>query len=416
MSGTDLRELLRNRAGDAPTPPADLIERVRAGHRRRRRGQMVLAAFAAILVLAVGGWTGLNSVHRPTTLPANPLDLPRFRLPRTLDAAPGIASAFPGSVLDGIPATAPSDLNTVVYGRLGPGHALVGDRKTLYDYDTGARTFRTITEAGPAMTAVALAPHWIVWQQSDSTNAGHFRVYKAPRSGGARQLVADVPQAPSSTTWYATDENVYWTSRPPNPVGVGVTRLSLKDGAVTEMAGFEDLTVDGTPWAKDYKGLVVDVQRLGKQDESRITVMRNVVTGEQRPVTTRDDTDWLRCVASFCLGQTRSLRPSPTTASGVSYAHQDGYFLQHPDGSDRVELPYRTVSPELLKTDDGGLVVFHTLTPTVLDPVSGKVGTIPGAGKRLRCYGMTVGGVEWSNETDPGRLDCHPSVHYAIFD
>jgi hypothetical protein len=416
MSGTDLRELLKNRAGDAPMPPADLMQRVEAGHRRRRRSQVALSAFAAVLVLAVGAWAGLSAAPHRASLPANPVNLPPFHLPATLDDAPAIATAFPGSVIDGIPGTAPSDLNAVVYGRLGPGHALIGDRKTLYDYDSGSRTFRTLTTTGPAMTAITLAPHWIVWQQSDTTNPRHFWVYKAPRSGGARQLVADVRQAPSSTAWYATDDYAYWTSKPPNPVSSGVTRLSLKDGAVAGMAGFEDLSMDGTPWAKSFVGSGAYLPGISARDE-RTTMMRNVVTGERRPVTTRDDTEWLNCVATFCLGQTKSLRPSPTTTNGQPlHFHNDGFFVQHPDGSDRVEISYRAYLPELLNTDDGGLLVSRGLTMVVLDPLSGKFGTVPGAVGLLRCTHTSGVGIEWSNRTDPGKKDCYPAFHYASFD
>jgi hypothetical protein len=415
MSGTDLRELLKNRAAGASMPPADLMDRVEAGYRRRRRGQVAWSAFAAVLVLAVAVWAGLSPAPDRTSLPANLVNPSPFHLPPTLNKAPGLSSAFPDAVLDGIPPTTPSNSKTAVLGRLGRGHALLGDRKALYDYDTRSKTFRTITETGGAMTAIAIAPHWIVWQQTDSANAEHFFVYRAPISGGPRQLVAAVGQRTPTTIWYATDDDVYWTSLPTSRAGSGVTRLSLKNGAVSTMPGFEDLSVDGTPWAKGYDIPTVDNPGVEIPTDGRTTLMRNLLTGERRSVTTRDDTEWLRCVATFCVGQTRSTRPSPTTPSGQAYPHMDGYFLQQPDGSDRVEISYRAMSPQLLRTDDGGLLAFQGATVTVLDPVSGKVGTIAGAGKGLGCASTGAASIEWSNYGDPGREDCSPAVHVAFF-
>ena len=52
MTGRELHETMGLLAAEAPDPPADLLDRVVTGSRRRRHRQAAVAAFAAVIVLA----------------------------------------------------------------------------------------------------------------------------------------------------------------------------------------------------------------------------------------------------------------------------------------------------------------------------------------------------------------------------
>jgi hypothetical protein len=412
MSGTDLRELFKNRAAGASMPPADLMDRVEAGHRRRRRGQVAVAAFAAVVALTVGAWAGLSPAQRRADTPAT-VNLPPFKLPAKLGQAPSIALVFPGSVFDDVPARTPSDGIAAVVGRIDSEHLVIADRKSFYAYDTKARTFRTITAVGEPFGNLTVAPHWILWELIDAHDSGHFFVYRAPLAGGPRQLVAEVRQNPHTTAWYATDDYLYWSKFAGDVVARGVTRLSLDDGNVARLAGFDDLVVDGTPWAKAFTKTANDGASAYLVSDSRTTALRNLVTGETRRVGTRSDTDTLRCVPTFCLGRVKWIGPSPSTSTERVDQLTSGYFVQHLDGSDRTELGYRS-EPDLLKTETGGMIIFQGVI--VLDPLTGRLGASSGPEQRVSCGGASGRGIEWSNQSEVSGPDrCRPSKHYAFF-
>jgi hypothetical protein len=364
MSGTDLRELLNNRAANAAKPPADLIERVEAGHRRRRRGQATVAAFLSVLVLAAGAWVVLRpDAERHPQLPATtptPATPRPFHVPGSLANPPALNVAWPATTMVDQPL--PNRYGRPL-GRIDQDHLLLGNAMTFSSYDVTTRTARTLVsgtgagqQTGVQFTA-AIAPHWIVWQADDQHSATAFSVYRAPISGGPRQLVGVVHASVDNQGYYATDDFVYWS---PIRHG-GVTRFSLTDGTIRALPGFEGIWSDGTGWGRDVgysRNPTGTASEVNTPKAAAPVAFRSLVTGERRPVTRSRDLTQMQCVPTFCIG----------ASAGSSKE-----FVQRLDGRGRVALPATTghAFVAVLQIGDGGLISYGL---TLFDPFTGRVG------------------------------------------
>jgi hypothetical protein len=401
MSGTDLRELLNNRAAQAAMPPADLIERVEAGHRRRRRGQAAVATFLSVLVLAAGAWVALRPdadrhPQLPTTTPTPATPRP-FQVPGSLTNPPALKVAWPETTMVDQPLP-----NGRPLGRIDRDHLLLGGTTTFSSYDVTTRTARTLvsgTGAKPqrgVLFTVAVAPHWIVWQADDQHSATAFSVYRAPITGGPRQLVAVVHASVDNQGYYATGDFVYWS---PIRHG-GVTRLSLTDGTTRVLPGFENIWSDGTGWGRDLgypRNPTGSANEVKTPKAAAPVSFISLVTGERRAVAQSRDLTQMQCVPTFCIGAS---------------AGSSKQFVQRLDGSGRVALPATTghAFVSVVQVGDGGLIAYGL---TLLDPLTGRVGaarTPDGPCGRTTEYVQRATVIDWWDQSD---TSCGSAEHHA---
>ncbi|MEV7622566.1 hypothetical protein [Actinoplanes sp. NPDC089786] len=371
MTNTDLHEAMRDIAQRAPVPPADLLERVEAGHRRQRRTQTITAAFAAVLVLAVGGWV----VLRPPVERALPTT--DFLLPALPARPPLITETWPGATVTGNPPDpAPGRAATVV-GRIDQGHLLVFGRPlpgtddastAFWSYAVADRTYRLLVDSlrgRASVTAASISSTTIAWVQREKDNA---ELMTSPVAGGLfQQLAGDTTGPPGITGVYATADAVYMSDQDFVIRFTGATSSSS-----TILRVYDRMQIDGTVWAHSA-------------DRTRF---RNLVTGEERQVIRPAGADKLDCVAAYCLGHDPA-----------------GWFLQRPDGSARTTLPYPG-APRLV----GDLLLLRP--GTLLDPLRGKLGVAsrdPLCGETpTRLAGELHYG--WREKTGAG---CNGAAHHA---
>jgi hypothetical protein len=362
MTDLDVHEAMNAVAAEAPAPPADLLGRVQAGRRRHRRNRAVTAAFAAVVLLTGGSWAVLRPApDRPDTPGISaPIEIPRvpgFIVPQPAQEPQLVTVTWPGALVGPAePPETPSGAGFVVIDRLDDRRLLVSeDLRKLYAYDLTTRTFQVLVSdtrswVRNAQPLVGRSPHWIVWVGGSPQPGYDFSVYRAPVTGGARELVGTVRnQGPGGMNLYATDEYVYWR----HPDETGVTRMSMADGSYGPLPGFAGYQIDGTAWARGPAGF------------------RNLVTGEERRITRSPDAKSADCVPAFCLVRTA-----------------DGWFVQRVDGGDRTGLPW-TGTLDLA----GDLVVLPD--NSLLDPLTGKRG-IAAKGRDAGCsrqYGSVDGQV-----------------------
>ena len=334
MTDLDVHEGMTAVAAEAPTPPADLLDRVEAGRRRHRRNRAVTAAFAAVLVLATGSWAVLRPAPDRQAPPPPPAS--GFIVPPPAQEPQLISVTWPGALVGPAePPNTPSGAGFVVIDRLDDQRLLVSeDLRKLYAYDLEARTFQVlVADTGSwvrnAQPLVGRTPHWIVWVAGSPEPDTDFYVFRAPVTGEHRERVAVVPnEGPGGLNLYATDEYVYWR----HPDDTGVTRMSMADGTFGPLPGFDGYQIDGTVWARGPAGF------------------RNLVTGEERRISRSADSGSAKCVPAFCLVRTA-----------------DGWFVQRLDGRDRTALPW-TGTFDLA----GDLVLLPD--NSLLDPLTGKRG------------------------------------------
>jgi hypothetical protein len=368
MSEIDIHEALGDNAVDAPTPPPDLLDRVETGYRRRRRGRAVTATFLSIVLLAVGGWLVLRPEAQRETLPARPPVT--FHVPTSVINAPPLTSVWPNTImLDSPLPNVPLAGLIRTAGILDHDHLLLVGRSKFYSYDVRAKSMQVLL-SDPGVNGqterldhFAISPHWIVWQANDFKDDWHrFSVYRMPINGGPRQRIAVVNQVNINQGYYATDEYVYWS--PLN--GGGVNRLSMTDGKLSTMPGFQGAWIDGSPWVRIPSPTTVSPAPppILETKINTPTALRNVVTGELRSITTPPDIAIMSCVPTFCVA----------TAKKSNEA-----FIERLDGSGRIPVPSTQPSVsgrrQVLAFGDGGLAVLDNLT--LLDPLTGKLAAFP---------------------------------------
>ncbi|GLY98936.1 hypothetical protein [Actinoplanes sp. NBRC 103695] len=339
MSEADLRDAMAEIAERAPVPPADLLERVEAGHRRQQRKHTVTAAFCAVLLVAAGGWV----LSRPTDRVVDAFQLPP--LPANL---PLITETWPAATVTGALPRPPDGQDPIAMGRIDQRHLLVwgrvgrgsaAARSTLWNYDVAAEVYRPMAkdlQARAVLTTVMVGDDTVVRvEQFDGGIAisyslvdGSHMVRLARTMNGVAGIFVD-------------GRSVYWSTTLPKPL---VHRMTISRSPIEDLIGYEGLTVDGTAWARNA-------------DSTRF---KHLVTGEERTVVRPPGADELECVAAFCLGH------DPT-----------GWFLQHTDGSERTKLPYPG-TPTLI----GGYGLVLLAGNVLLDPVRGKLGI---AARRSQC-------------------------------
>ncbi|WP_433717994.1 hypothetical protein ACQP2Y_27905 [Actinoplanes sp. CA-051413] len=410
MSDVNVREMLETYAAAAPAPPPDLLERVEAGHRRRRRRRragsaaVVLVLVAVAVGAAIGPWPGRRAAPDQTA------GQPALLVPASFDDGPQIASVWPRAIIDEPPVTSPTGKKASVVGRLDADRVLVRDPVSFYSYNVRDKTFKTlVTGYGGNDTAneVLITPNWLVWQVRNHGEE-FFSVYRAPVTGGERQLVVTVQTSYLlARDWYATDEAVYWSAR----TG-GVTRVSLSDGVMTTPAELQRLGTHGTAWAE------LTGRPAGRSSGTVSRLLRNLVTGEERTVTALPDTVSLRCAPTFCLGRTEVAEPS---APRGTMREISGWFVQELDGSGRRALP--PVSDpggaRLVPTDTGGRLLIWTkrVDQIVLNPVTGRWGsTRTGTGRSPSCATAGQDAFVWGGDKPPVNCNTGQGARMMLFE
>ena len=318
-----LHETMTEIAEQAPAPPAGLLDRVEAGYQRRRRRHTAFTAAAAVLVLMVGGWTVLR--------PSAEFDMTAgFHLPSSVDDPPLFHQTWPAAtVINDLPVT-PDGGQPAVLGRHDEYPFVLG-RSALYFWHVWGDKYTEVVQLdfNPVLRHSVLGDKWtvIVDQTGDSAD-----VWRIPAWGGARNRIATLSVTSEVRGVYAAGDWAYLSVTG----GPGVIRVALANGTSEPLAGFSDLVSDGSGWARNADG----------------TVLRNLVTGEERRQPRPADAQAWECVPAFCLGQSLG-----------------DWFLQEP-GGDRERLPYPG-TPSLIGTamNSGILRVADGI---VLDPLTGK--------------------------------------------
>jgi hypothetical protein len=346
MTDTDLSRAMSGIADEAPAPPVDLLERVAVRHRRYRRRRAATATLAALAVLAAGTWGVTGPLARRADTPAV-TQWPPLVVPSSVASPPLLGHnwthGFPA--VEEPPTRTPEGDPVRVVGPLEEYTVLVSGSDTFYEFGLDRRVFEPLVsdtglDAGAHPDRIAFAPHWIVWLAEDRGAGGGYSLYRAPRGGQSRELVAVVRPRATPRGLYATDDHVWWSG------GNDVTRVSLADGTVSTLAEFSGLVTDGTAWART--------------PGDTPTAFRNLVTGERRPVVRSADIASLHCIPAFCLGDLAG-RPG-------------SWFVQRPDGSGRVALPYPGEPALVGALGEHGLLVIGNRV--LLDPTSGQfIGT-----------------------------------------
>lgn len=339
MSEADLRDAMAEIAERAPVPPADLLERVEAGHRRQQRKHSVTAAFCAVLLVAAGGWV----LSRP-----NDRIIDAFQLPPLTANPPLVTETWPAATITGTLPRPPDGQDPIAMSRINQNHLLVWGRvgrgssatsSTIWSYTVGARVYRPVVRNLPAravLATLAIGDDALVWveQSGDNTRLSYSSINGGPpgRFAGTANGMAGM---------FADGRTLYWSSGASAPL---VHRMTLPTGSIEDRLGYEGLAVDGTAWAHNA-------------DNTRF---KHLVTGEERTVVRPPGADELECVAAFCLGHDAT-----------------GWFLQHTDGRERTKLPYPGM-PKLIGANGLVLLAGNVL----LDPVRGKLGV---AARRSQC-------------------------------
>ena len=404
MKDANVREALETYAVAAPAPPPDLLERVETGYRRRRRRRAGgAAAVLAVVVLTVGVAIGPWPERRAA--PDQTVGQPGLLVPASFEDVPRLISAWPRAVIEEPPVTSPAGRKARVVGRLDADRVLVEDRVSFYSYNLRDKTFRTLVTGfggNDSANEILITPNWLVWQVRNHGEE-FFSVYRAPVTGGNRQLVTTVKTSYLlARDWYATDDAVYWSAR----TG-GVTRVSLSDGVTTTPAAFQRLGTHGTAWAESTG------RPAGRTSGSVSRLLRHLVTGEQRTVTALPGTVSLRCAPTFCLGETDGTLPS--AQSGTSR-----WFVQQLDGSGRRALPPAPgLQAQLVSTDTGGLIVITTNRGEwiVLNPVTGRWGsTRRASGTSPSCAGYGPRALKWGGDKPPVNCNTGQGTQMMLFE
>lgn len=202
---TDMHKVLEDRAAAAAVPPADLADRIERGYRRRRRGRVATAAFAAVLVLAGGVWLTLHPAEKRTDLPARPVTYGPFQVPDSMASVRPADEVWPGMVREDDYRT-PTDESPNAWGVLDRDHLLMFDRPQSRFFARDLRTGAQRDVAGAADFAssarpglAALSPQWIIWRVGYRNDPTRTSIFRSPRAGGAPHLVADLHRARACT-------------------------------------------------------------------------------------------------------------------------------------------------------------------------------------------------------------------------
>ena len=364
MTNMDLSAAMTSFADDAPQPPIDLLERVETRHRRRRRVQAAVATCAAVAVVAAGA--GLLRPAAETPQPAGPPTTAGFHLPPVPASVPSIKQAWPDAVVADAIANTPAGRPPAVVGVLDPTHWLVvshPDSGKMWSYAVADRKYRPLlTHTGGAVFQenVAVTGKAIV----RAVAAGdHTEVWMSGRDGGNDHRAGTVNQKDTNSLW-ADDTNVYLSF---NAV-MGIFRMSLKDGQVEALDGFDQFRLDKSPWAFSDAGPLRNVV-TGQE----ITVARSTGAGPTAPAGAQPSSapsgeETVGCTPVFCV------------------AWDVAKFVQRPDGSERTPVPYpgvELIMPGHLLVSDEKLLV---------DPLTGVMGQA-GPGCRYEGYLDVSGGV-----------------------
>jgi hypothetical protein len=382
---TDLSQTLESYAERAGDVRADMLEVVESRYRKRRRAQAISSAAGVLIVAAIvtaafviNPFTG--TTPKPIT-PATWTQQGPWRIPKPSAPVPSPAAVWPEAVVH-LPAVTPGGQKPAAVAAIDSTHLVVADDlgqgiSTFYSYDTVEATFKVIAKPADRRQVqwVITSPHWLAWSVEDASH--RLAVYKAPLAGGAVQLIATVAFPTVPTSWYATDDALYYSDSKP-----GVIRLPMAGGKVSALAGFADFYVDGSPWAHAWPRAATDTLDPGGLLTSSGTVMaslKNIITGAQRTIASKPDDVGLGCMPEFCVGET----------DGES-------FVRKVDGTSSVPLPPSLSSDPSSRVEfvpiGGQRSLFSTWTipdsanpdqtdwDYLWDPQSGKIAKFDAAG------------------------------------
>jgi hypothetical protein len=396
---TQLVRAMERAAASAPDAPGDLLGRVEAGYRRRRRRTGVAVGVLSVLAL-VGASAGLAraELDRPSrTRPAKVVSVPPSVSPSvspwdrlTQARPPAVATVGPAQAVwpeavRPIPAKAPGG------GTYRPITALDTHRLLLavesgfeqvsalrvYDQRNGDSALVANLAAPAGMSSYrpsnfAVGDGMVGWMAAGTRTGGGAvsEFWVVPLGGGVPRLVHSGPELHMTSLTLASG-TLYWAAID----GSGIYRLPVSGGSPTPVPDTSGLQITRWPWA-------VPASPMGMIPTGRqSTEIRNLVTGERRSAQVRPEmSPRMVCEPDVCVGSSR-------LGENMVQAFDGSWSVP----SDRVVAPRRVLR--------GRFVVGSLALP------SGQSGAAPGVIWDLRTgkvatYGDLNTGASAANKTN----------------
>jgi hypothetical protein len=325
-----LRGTLATAAQEAPSVRPELLDRVEAVRRGRRRRKMSAAALGTAVVLGGAGVVGTQLGSGDGAVPVAAAGALKPVARADLADAVKVRERWPDAVRK-LPARLPngSVLQPVA---LLDGDVLVGATESslqrpdrLWSYDLGARRAKVITNivipGGSKIFAsdFAVGGGQVVWWLSYRADGRDtVEIWGAPVAGGTAHKIAGMPGAEVSTLLIDGDDIVWAASG-------GVYRAPLTGGAPARIPGTEGFGIVSWPWIGS------PASHGDKLGYVRYRTIKNVRTGERRGARLAPFKGAWTCGVTWCVGG---------SATGVRYkGEMPPIAVQRRDGKAGRTLP-----------------------------------------------------------------------------
>ncbi|MFB4307490.1 hypothetical protein [Actinomadura sp. GTD37] len=324
-----LRGTLTTAAQEAPSVRPELLGRVEAVHRGRRRRKMSAAALTTAVVLGGAGVLGAQLGTGGDAVPVAAAGALKPVARGDLGSPVKVRERWPDAVRK-LPARLPNGslLRPVA---LLDGDVLVGATESslqrpdrLWSYDLGARRAKAITDIVIPHGSKVFASDFSVgggqvvwWLSYRAGGRDTVEIWGAPVAGGAAHKIAGMPGAEVSALLVDGDAAVWAMSG-------GVYRTPLSGGAPAKIPGTEGFGIVSWPWIgspashEDELGYV------------RYRTLENVRTGERRGARLAPFKGAWSCGVTWCVGG---------PAAGVRYDGERPVAVQRRDGKAGTALP-----------------------------------------------------------------------------
>jgi hypothetical protein len=306
-----LRGTLATAAQEAPSVRPELLDRVEAVRRGRRRRKMAAAALGTAVVVGGAGVFGtqFGTGTGDDTVPVAAAGALKPVARADLGAPVKVREKWPDAVRK-LPARLPNGSRLQPVALL-DGDVLVGTTESslqrpdrLWSYDLGARRAKVITNIviprGSKIFAsdFAVGGGQVVWWLSYRVDGRDtVEIWGAPVAGGTAHKIVGMPGAEVSTLLIDGDDIVWGMSD-------GVYKVPLTGGAPAKIPGTEGFGIVSWPWIGSpapYETKLGYVQ---------YRTLKNVRTGERREARLAPFKGAWTCDVTWCVGG---------PASGVRY-------------------------------------------------------------------------------------------------
>ncbi|GAA1826540.1 hypothetical protein [Actinomadura chokoriensis] len=385
--GRALRGTLATAAQEAPSVRPELLDRVEAVRRGRRRRKMAAAALGTAVVVGGAGVLGTQLGTGDGTVPVAAAGALKPVARADLGAPVKVRERWPDAVRE-LPARLPDGSRLQPVALL-DGDILVGTTESslqrpdrLWSYDLGARRAKVITNIviprGSKIFAsdFAVGGGRVVWWLSYRVDGRDtVEIWGAPVAGGAAHKITGMPGAEVSTLLIDGDDAVWAASG-------GVYRAPLTGGAPAKIPGTEGFGIVSWPWIGS------PAPYGDKLGYVRYRTLKNVRTGERREARLAPFKGAWSCGVTWCVGG---------SATGVRYnGGMPPIAVQRRDGKAGRTLP---VKGDMLAPAAG--VVYGRFLPYYPDGPASKTHLLYDVQTRK----MLDTGIRRGNEVMGGRTN-----------